>query len=82
MVTEAVGGGMKWELAVGKCKLLCTEWISKLLLYSTGNYIQYAVTKNNGKKFEKEYIYIYIYIYAHTHIQLIQFAAPETNITL
>ena len=34
-------------------------WINnKVLLYSTGNYIQYPVTNYNGKEYEKEYIYI------------------------
>ena len=28
--------------------------------YSTGNYIQYPVIKQNGKEYEKEYIYIHI----------------------
>ena len=40
----------------------------KVLLYSTGNYIQYHVINHNGKEYEKEYIYsvcmcMYIYIY-------------------
>ena len=29
----------------------------QVLLYSTGNYIQYPVTNHNGKEYEKEYIY-------------------------
>ena len=33
--------GMDWEFGVGRCKLLHLEWIkNKVLLYSTGNYIQ------------------------------------------
>ena len=36
------GGGMDWEFGVSRCKLLHIEWINnKVLLYSTGNYIQY-----------------------------------------
>ena len=31
---------------------------NKVLLYSTGNYIQYPVISHNGKEYEKEYIYI------------------------
>ena len=31
---------------------------NKVLLYSTGNYIQYPVINHNGKEYEKEYIYI------------------------
>ena len=42
---------------ISRCKLLCVEWISvKVLLYYTGNYIQYLVTIYNRK--ESEYIYI------------------------
>ena len=33
--------GTDWEFGVGRCKLLHLEWINnKVLLYSTGNYIQ------------------------------------------
>ena len=50
---------MDWEFGISKCKLLCIEWINnKVLLYSTGNYIQYPVTNHNGKEHEKEYIYM------------------------
>ena len=44
-------------------------WINnKVLLYSTGNYIQYPVTDHNGKEYEKEYIYIHIHIYTYIYI--------------
>ena len=57
---EGVGGGKDWEFGVSRGKPLYIEWINnKVLLYSTGNYIQYPVTNHSGK----EYIYIYIYIY-------------------
>ena len=50
---------MDWEFGISRCKLLFREWInSKVLLYSTGNYIQYPMIKHNGKEYEKEYIYI------------------------
>ena len=56
------GGGMYWEFGISRCKLLHIEWINdKVLLYSTGNYIQYTVInimENNMKK----NIYIYIYL--------------------
>ena len=29
---------------------------NRVLLYSTGNYIQYPVMNHNGKEYEKEYI--------------------------
>ena len=61
---EQGGGGIDWEFGIRRCKLLYIEWINnKVLLYSTGNYIQYPVINHNGKEYEKEYIYIYIYIY-------------------
>ena len=65
VVAKVVGrGGKEWEFGINRGKLLCVEWINnKILLYSTGNYIQYSVTNHNGKEYEKEYIYIYIYIY-------------------
>ena len=57
-VGRGAGGRANWEFGISKCKLLCTGWISnKLLLYSTGNYIQYPMIKQNGKEYE-EYIYI------------------------
>ena len=47
------------ELEVSRHKLLYTGWINnKALLYSTENYIQYAMINHNGKEYEKEYIYI------------------------
>ena len=52
-------GGMDWEFGISRCKLLCTEWInSKVLLCSTGNYIQYPVINHDGKEHEKECIYM------------------------
>ena len=38
---EGRWSGMNWEFGVCRCKLLHLEWISnKLLLNSTGNYLQ------------------------------------------
>ena len=50
-----VGGrGMEWEFGVSRCKLLHLEWINhKVLLYSTGNYIQYPVINRKGKEYKK-----------------------------
>ena len=51
------GEGKDWEFGISRLKLLYTEWINnKVLLYSTGNYIQYPVINHNGKEYEKEYI--------------------------
>ena len=66
MVAKGVGawGRKEWEFGISRCKLVYIGWINnKVLLYSTGNYIQYPVINHNGKEYEKEYIYIHIYIY-------------------
>ena len=44
---------MEWEFGISRCKLLYTEWINKVLLESTGNYI------HKGKEYEKECTYMY-----------------------
>ena len=53
-------GRMDWEFGIKQCKLSYTEWINnKVLLYSTGNYIQYPVISHSEKELEEEYIYRY-----------------------
>ena len=49
---ESMDGGRKdWEYRNNRCKLLYLEWInSKVLPYSTGNYVQYPVINHNGKR--------------------------------
>ena len=45
---------MDWEFGISRCKLLYIEWINnKVLLYSTGYYIQYPVINHNGKELKK-----------------------------
>ena len=52
-------GGMDWEFGVSRCKLVYVEWMNnKVLLYSTGNYIQYPVINHNGKEYKKEYVHV------------------------
>ena len=50
---------MDWEFGISRYKLLYTGKINnKILLYSTGNYIQYPAINHNGKEYEKcEYMY-------------------------
>ena len=49
------GGGKDWEFGISRRKLLYIGWINtKVLLYSTGNYIPYPVINYNGKEYEKE----------------------------
>ena len=59
---QGVGWGRDGvEFVISRCKLVCIEWKNnKVLLYSTGNYIQYPVINCNRKEYEKEYIYICI----------------------
>ena len=60
--------GMDWESGISRCKLLYIEWINnEVLLYSTGNYIQYPVINHNGKEYEKECVYIYTHTHVHAH---------------
>ena len=59
MVAKGGGGGRYWESGMSRCKLLYIGWINdKVLLYSTGNDIQYLVINQNGKEYEKEYMCI------------------------
>ena len=52
---KGIGGGMEWETGVSRCKLLYIEWIkNKILMYSTGNCIQYLVINHNGKEYIKK----------------------------
>ena len=52
-------GGMDWEFGISRSQLLYIGWVnSKVLLYSTGNYIQYPVTNHMEKNIKKN-IYVY-----------------------
>ena len=49
---------MEREFGVSRCKLLYTEWINnKVLLYSTGDYIQSPVINYNGTQYFKKNVY-------------------------
>ena len=51
---EGGGTGTDWEFGVSGCKLLHLEWIdNKVLLYSTGNYIQSSGIDHDGKQYKK-----------------------------
>ena len=64
-VAKGLGGGKDWVFGASRCRLLYIGWINnKVLLYSTGNYIQSLGMNPNGKEYGKSiYIYIYIYMY-------------------
>ena len=45
-------GEKYWEFGISRCKLLYIGWVNnKVLLYSTGKYIQYPVINHNGKEY-------------------------------
>ena len=47
---EGDGRKLDWEFGISRCKLVHVEWINnRVLLCSTGNYIQYPVINRNGK---------------------------------
>ena len=53
MLTDSVGQKLR-QTGINRHKLLYTEWINdKVLLFSTGNYIQYPVINHNGKNMKK-----------------------------
>ena len=56
-------GREEWEFGINRGKPLYIRRINnKVLLYSTGDYIQYPVINHNGKEYEKEYIYTHAYL--------------------
>ena len=63
------GGRGGLGVGVNRCKLVYSEWINnKVLLYSTGEYIQYPVLNHNGRQYKKECIY---------NVQLNHFAVQQ-----
>ena len=57
-----------WEFGVSRCKLFC-KWINiKILLYSTGNYIQYPTINHHGKEYKK---------IMHVYVSLNHFAVQQ-----
>ena len=56
---KGAGGGMDWEFEINRGKLLYIECINnKVLLYSTGNYIQYPVVNHTENNIKNICIYI------------------------
>ena len=52
--------GKDWEFGISREKLLYLGWISnKVLLYSTGNYVQYSGTNHNRKEYELIFFHSY-----------------------
>ena len=54
-------GGINQEFGISRYKLRYIKQINnKVLLYSTGNYIQYSVITYMGKESENGWIYVYV----------------------
>ena len=54
-----LGEGWSGSLGHAEANYYNIEWINtKILLYSTRNYIQYTVINHNGKEYEKECVYV------------------------
>ena len=52
---------MNREFGVSRCKLLHLQWIrNEVLLYSTGNYVQFLGIELDGRPYEEKNVYIYI----------------------
>ena len=48
---------MDRELGISTCKLLYVAWINnKVLLYGTGDHIQYSIINHNGKKSKTKFL--------------------------
>ena len=64
---EEVKGGVDWEAGVSRYKILHTEWISnKNLHYSTENYIQYLMIKQQKRIFRKRmYMWMCVHVLSH-----------------
>ena len=64
---------MEWEVGASRCKLLYTEQINnKVLLYSTGNYIQYPMINHNGREYTKQCIYMCVCVCVCVHVCIIK----------
>ena len=50
--------GMEWEFGVSRCQLVHVEWVNKVLLYNTKNYIQYPLINHNSMCFDKKNVFI------------------------
>ena len=63
---EGRGSGMNWEFGVSRCKQSHLEWTDyKILLHSTGNYIQSLGIEHDGREHKKENVYIYVCVYTY-----------------
>ena len=50
---------MEWGFRVSRCKPVYITWFYKILVYSTGNYIQYPMINHKGKEYLKR-MYVFV----------------------
>ena len=75
---EGFGGGKDWEFGISRSTLVHIGWINnKVLLDSTGNYVQYPVINHNGNEYKKRK-----HIYLCITESLCQTAAMNTTLSL
>ena len=55
---EGVDGGIEWEVAVSRCKLICRIDKQQGSTYSTENYTRYPMINHNEKECFKKYLCI------------------------
>ena len=73
---KAAGGRVDWEFGISRYKLLYIKWINNtVLLYSTGNFIQYSLMNHDGKEYLKR-------MYVYTCITDSLYCTAEVNKTL
>ena len=73
-------GGINQEFGINRNTQLYMKQINnKVLLYSTGTYIQYLVITYNGTEFEKEYTHIFFFrFFFLVQLKLIQHCKSAT----
>ena len=65
---DCQGRGIDWEFGISRCKLLYMGCINKkVLLYSTGSYIQYPVISHSGKEIQRMYVCVCVCVCVYTH---------------
>ena len=63
-----IAEGYIGSLGLADANYLTQNSKHKVLLYGTGNSIQYPVINHHGKECEKEYMHIYISIFIYIYI--------------
>ena len=73
-------GGKDWEFGISRHKPLQIGWINnKVLLYSTGNYIQYLVINHNGKEYA-EYVCVCVCVCVCVYVCILEQGFPVAQL--